>query len=178
MTTDIEARLKRLEDREDIRALAARYTFVVDNRDIEGIASCFAEHARFRSKDGVMNARGHNEIMDQFRGRFSVLGPGAHYSHDHVVWFEDDDVACGLMSAHAELIRNGKPMIASLRYEDQYIRDKSRWVFADRLLSFFYYLNTEDYLECLGEKKRMRAYEEAQAADFPEALTTWRDYHN
>ncbi len=176
---NLEARVQRLEAREDIRSLAARYTFAVDNRDLRAIAACFSEKARFRSKDGVLNAVGRDAIMAQFDARFSVLGPGAHYTHDHVVWFEQDDlsIARGLLSSHAELIRNGRPMITSLRYDDEYIVEDGRWVFSDRLLSFFYYLDTGDYLKYLGDKKRMRAYDEPANADFPEALASWRKYH-
>jgi ketosteroid isomerase-like protein len=177
---DIEQRLRRLEDREEIRELAARYTFAVDNRDLQAIEKCFAEEATFRSRDGVMNAIGREAIMEQFRGRFEVLGPGAHYGHDHVVMLDkqDGDRATGLLSSHAELYRNGKPMITSLRYEDAYARKEERWVFADRLLSFFYYLNAEDYVTALGDIKRMRAYDAPQEADFPERLPSWRSYHD
>lgn len=176
---DLEERVRRLEAREEIRSLAARYTFAVDNRDLPAIAGCFSEYARFRSRDGVLSAVGRDAIMAQFDTRFSVLGPGAHYTHDHVVWFEQDDLslARGLLSSHAELIRNGAPMITSLRYDDAYVVENDKWVFADRLLSFFYYLKTEDYLKYLGGKKRMRAYDEPTDADFPEALASWRNYH-
>ncbi len=179
MTDNLEKRLRRLEDREEIRTLAARYTFAVDNRDLPEIEKLFAAGARFRSRDGVMNAVGREAIMAQFEGRFAALGPGAHYSHDHVVWFEagDENAAFGLLSSHAELIRNNRPMIASLRYEDEYVREAGRWKFNDRLLSFFYYLNTADYLNYLANTKRMCAYETPQDADFPEALSSWRDYH-
>ncbi|MEO1240305.1 MAG: nuclear transport factor 2 family protein [Pseudomonadota bacterium] len=175
----LEERVRRLEACEDIRSLAARYTFAVDNRDLKAIAACFSEHARFRSKDGVLNAVGRDAIMAQFDARFLVLGPGAHYTHDHVVWFEKSNlsIARGLVSSHAELIRNGRPMITSLRYDDEYIVEDEKWVFSDRLLSFFYYLETGDYLKYLGDKKRMRAYDEPWDADFPEALASWRKYH-
>jgi ketosteroid isomerase-like protein len=179
MSEDFERRLRRLEDREEIRSLAARYAFAVDNRDLPAIEALFARDARFRSRDGVMNATGRAAIMEQFKGRFAVLGHGAHYGHDHVIWFEESGAgARGLLSSHAELVRNGAPMIASLRYDDAYVREDGRWVFADRLLSFLYYLRTDDYLRHFGDRRRMRAYETAQDADFPEALPTWRAYHD
>lgn len=178
MGPDIARRLQRLEDRETIRTLAARYTFYVDNRDIAGIETLFAADARFRSKDGVMNAEGRPAIIEQFHRRFSTLGHGAHYSHDHVIWFAEDrdDRARGLLSSHAELVRNGAPMVAALRYEDEYVRESGDWVFADRLLSFLYYLRADDYAASFGALRRVKAYEEPQPADYPEALPTWRRY--
>lgn len=164
----LEKRLRRLEAIEEIKDLAARYVFAIDDRDIDGVAACFAENARFRSRDGRMNASGRPAIMEQFQRRFSVLGHGAHYTHDHVVRVnEDASAATGLVSLHAELMRNGKPMLASLRYEDFYCIEEGRWKFSDRLLSFLYYLNTEDYLALFPQRKRNRAYEEPIEADLP-----------
>ncbi len=179
MKEDVISRLRRLEDREEIRALAARYTFAVDNRDLESIESLFHAEASFRSIDGVMNAVGRPAIMEQFKRRFAVLGHGAHYSHDHHIWFEaGEDVAFALLSAHAELIRNGAPMVAALRYQDRYVRDAGRWVFADRLLSFLYYLRADEYVGGFGDRLRVRAYDTPKEADFPEMLPTWRDYYS
>ncbi|WP_048307070.1 nuclear transport factor 2 family protein [Halomonas sp. PR-M31] len=42
MTTDLEARLRRLEDLEAIRTLKARYLFSCDQKDPEGVRQCFA----------------------------------------------------------------------------------------------------------------------------------------
>jgi hypothetical protein len=71
------------------------------------------------------------------------------------------------------------PMITAMRYHDAYRRDAGRWKFASRLLTFFYYVPTAQYLDALGAglAKRMRAYEDARAADWPEALETWKQYY-
>ncbi len=164
----LEKRLRRLEALESIRTLAARYVFAIDDRNFNDVAACFAENACFRSRDGMMNAIGRAAIMDQFQRRFSALGHGAHYTHDHVIQLDDDaSAAKGIVSLHAELMRNGKPMLASLRYEDAYCIEDGQWKFADRLLAFLYYLNTEDYLAHFPGQKRNRAYDEPIDADFP-----------
>lgn len=176
----LEARIRRLEDREAIRALVGRYGLVIDDRDIEGIADCFTEDGRFRSRDGVLDAQGREAVVAQFHGRFSVLGPSNHFTHDHLVWFDDDspDLARGLVTSHAEVVRNGTAMLAALRYADAYRRcADGRWRFADRELSFFYYLDVADYAACLPRADRMRAYESPKAADVPEGLDSWRRYH-
>jgi ketosteroid isomerase-like protein len=177
---DMEKRLSRLEAHSAIRNLAAKYTFAIDDRDLDAIGECFAENARFYSRDGVMDAVGRKAIVDQFYGRFSVLGHGAHYSHDHVIWVDEDDPhkARGLVSLHAELIRKGKPMLASLRYYDRYIVEDGAWRFLERELAFLYYLDTADYVAVFSSTDRNRAYDEPAPADFPEALPTWRQYHD
>jgi 3-phenylpropionate/cinnamic acid dioxygenase small subunit len=104
----VEARLRRLEDRSELRELVARYAIAIDDRDIDAIAELFTADGSFRSQDGVMNATGR---------------------------------------------------------------------FADRLLSFLYYLPVTEYAEGLGDRLRMRAYGDRRPADFPEALATWKHYH-
>jgi ketosteroid isomerase-like protein len=176
----LEDRIRRLEDQAEIRQLVSRYCFVVDDRDLEGIGDCFVADGRFRSADGVMDAQGRDAIIDQYHGRFAVLGPGIHVTHDQIVGFDDADPdrATGRVSCSAELMRLGNPMLAALRYEDEYRRDADgRWRFADRLLLFFYYLDAREYADGLGSLHRNRAYAEPAPADFPEQLDSWQRYY-
>lgn len=171
-------RIRVLEDRAALRELVARYGFAVDDRDIEALAQLFTPDAVFRSRDGVMNARGRAAIVEQFHGRFAALKVTNHIAHDQVLQFgENPDLANGLVSSHAEVWRNGQALIAALRYEDSYVRHEDSWCFAERTLSFLYYLPVEQYREGLGSALRMRAYGDQRPADYPEGLPTWRRYH-
>ena len=58
----IHERLSVLEDRDEIRQLAARYCFAIDDRDLEAIRRCFTHDGRFRSADGKMDARGRKSV--------------------------------------------------------------------------------------------------------------------
>jgi ketosteroid isomerase-like protein len=164
---DLAERIRRLEDTEAIRQLVARYGYVIDNRDLPAIAPLFARDGVFRSRDGVMHARGREAVAQQFVGRFSQLGLSIHWTHDHVVWLDpvEPDRATGLVSSHAELVRNGVPMLTAFRYEDTYKREDGAWRFADRLLSFWYYGDVRDYPEMLGAELRMRAYGDRRRGD-------------
>ena len=174
----VEARLRRLEDRTELRELVGRYGLAIDDRDIEAIAALFTPDASFRSRDGVMDARGREAVIEQFRGRFAALGVTFHFAHDHVLEFgADPDVARGLVTSHAEVWRNGRALRAAIRYEDGYRRHEGRWRFTDRLLSFIYYVPVEEYAEALGSRLRMRAYGDRCPADLPESLPSWRLYH-
>lgn len=177
---DLDRRIARLESREAIRELVARYCLAIDDRDINAIGPLFTRDARFRSRDGVMNATGRDAVIEQFHGRFSVLGPSNHFTHDHIIWFDGDDGlrARGQVNSHAEVVRNGEALWAALRYEDEYRYDEGAWRFADRLLGFFYYLPVKDYAQLLTLPERMRAYAEPRPADFPESLETWKRYHD
>lgn len=179
-TLTLEQRIARLEARAEINDLVARYGLTVDDRDLDGLADLFTEDGAFRSKDGVLDARGRAAVIEQYRERFAALGPCNHFTHDKIIAFDDDDPgrATGIVTSHAEVWRNGQAMLTALRYQDEYRRGADgKWRFADRLLSFFYYLPVTEYAEALGDPLRHRAYGDRRPADFPEALPTWRLYH-
>ncbi len=166
-----EQRLARVEDRQEIQELGILYGFVMDERDEAGIRQIFTEDATLDSQDGVFKAAGMEEIVATYLGRFAVLGPTNHYSHGHVVKFDDadPDSAYGLLAGHAEVFRNGVGMQVALRYKDTYRRD-GRWKFATRLMSYMYYLPSAEYAEGFGAADSMRAYGDRRPSDWPEAL--------
>ncbi len=172
-------RIGRLEARAEIRELAARYCFAVDERDVEEIGECFTRDGAFRSYDGKMDAAGRAAVIEQFHGRFAVLGPSNHFTHDHVITFDDSDsdAAKGLVNAHAEVVRNGRPLLASLRYHDAYRREAGRWRFHVRTLAFFYYVEPQRYHEVMLGTLRNEAYQVAHPADFPEGSASWQRYY-
>lgn len=175
----LERRIQMLEDRAEIQNLVARYGFVIDDREMDRVAACFTEDGGFSSLDGKLGARGRQAVVDQFHDRWSVLGPSNHIVHQHVIDLDPDDPdrATGVVSSHAELIRNGEVWITALRYDDQYRREDGRWKFADRMLSVFYYLRPEDYVERFGDVLRNLTYETPYPAAIPEALESYRAYY-
>lgn len=177
-TLSLESRIDRLESRDSIRELAGRYGLVIDDHDLEGIGQLFTEDAVFRSRDGVMEARGRQQIVDQFIGRFQVLGISNHFTHDHIITIDasDPDHAEGLVTSHAEAWRNGQALIGAMRYYDKYQREAGEWRFLCRELAFQYYLPVQDYAEAMGSTLRQRAYGDQRPADYPEALPGWHDY--
>lgn len=174
----LEERIRALEDRAELRELVARYGVAVDDRDIDALSALFTPDAIFRSVDGVMSALGREAVMQQFRGRFAALKATNHIAHDQILELgPGPDDATGLVSSHAEVCRNGRVLIAALRYRDRYRRHEGRWRFAERALSFLYYLPVEEYAEGLAGRLRMRAYGDRRPADYPESLPSWRRYH-
>lgn len=180
-TQSIESRLRRLEDRHEIAELIARYCLVMDNREVEAIATLFTHDVHVWSADGVMGARGREAAVQMFLGRFAVLGPSNHFTHDRIVEFDasDPDHARGMVLSHAEMQRKGQPMLAAIRYQDVYRREEGAWRFAERGLSFMYYVPTAEYLDAFGAglDRRMRAYDRAVPADWPEGLPSWQRHY-
>ena len=176
--TDLATRIRRLEDREAIRELVGRYGYVIDNRDLDGVAGLFCEDAVLESQDGVMQARGRAAIIELYKGRFAALGPTFHFTHDQAITLDeaDPDAASGIIASHAEVMRNGEAMLAAIRYFDEYRREDGRWRFARRSLAFFYYTPATQYLDTMTSTLRQRAYGDQRPADWPETLATWKRY--
>lgn len=140
--TSLERRIARLEDRAAIQELTVLYGFVMDERDEAQIRELFTKGAALRSKDGDFASVGLDDVVATFLARFEALGPTNHYSHGMVLKLDDDDPdrATGVVSEHAELHRHGVPMRTALRYHDVYQREDGRWKFAERTISYMYYL--------------------------------------
>ena len=180
MGETIEQRIRRLEDRAAIDELIARYGFTIDDRDLPAIADLFTDDAVVRSADGVMSATGLDAVIEQFHGRFSVLGPSNHYTHDRVIAFDevDPDRATGRVVSHAEMTRHGRAAVACIRYLDEFRRcADGRWRFRERVLSFLYYAHPDEYGETLESALRIKAYDEPMEAGWPESLETWKRYY-
>jgi ketosteroid isomerase-like protein len=176
--TDLLTRIDRLESRANIAEIVALYCKSCDDREVELLRSLFTDDAVIESKDGVMRSAGIDAVMEMYRGRFRQLGVTAHWTHDHIVTFDDadPDLATGFLTGHAECYRNGQTLVAALRYEDIYRRVERRWKFEKRTLSFLYYLPVEEYAEALGGELRQRAYGDRRPADFPESMANWTEW--
>jgi hypothetical protein len=169
---DLEARIRRLEDIEEIRSLITRYGVAMDERQMDETREMFTPDARLTSKDGVFAAVGLESILETYAGRWEVLGPTYHYVHGTTIDTDPDDPgrATGVVTGHAEVVRNGQAMVVALTYNDEYRRHDGRWKFAARELGFFYYTRADQYVETMLSPNRNRAYDEPRPADYPEAL--------
>jgi hypothetical protein len=169
--SDIELRLRRLEDRERIRALVDLYGIVMDERKIAGIRRLFAEDAVFATADGYISTTSLDELVAMYEGRFGASGATNHFAHGHIIRFDatDADLAYGIVNSHVEVARLGEPMIAAIRYHDTYVRAGEAWKFRKRLMTYMYYLNIRDYGEAMVRQDRVRVYGDARLADWPAA---------
>lgn len=172
----LEERVTQIEDRQALRELISRYNMSIDDRDLATVATLFTENAFFGSLDGAMGATGRDAICEQFKGRFSVLGATNHFSHDQIITFESPTRARGKVASHAEVWRNERAMITALRYDDVYEKEDGVWRFAERRLSFMYYVNVEEYPTVLGRRDRNRAGPTPVDADWPEGTPTYVEY--
>ncbi len=146
MGSNIEQRLQILEDREQLRELAATYCFLVDDgRFDELVERCFTEDAccDFLSAGGGMAAmvsRGRAEL----RNFFAVVVPAAlrdtaHTVHNHRVSVVDDRASGDCYFELTAVDRaSGEAVVGAGRYIDRYRRDAGAWRFEMRNAEIFF----------------------------------------
>ena len=171
-TPTLEERVRRLEDKQAIHELVHLYGFVMDERDIPGLDSLFTEDAHLGSADGVFNADGLETIAKTYQGRYDVLGATHHFIHSVLTRLDeqDPDRATGIVSGHAEVVREGETMVVALRYHDVYRRTERGWRIAERVMGYMYYLPVTDYVETMKSEDRSLVYGDPRPADWPSVL--------
>lgn len=169
---ELEGRVGRLEDRDEITELAVRYGVVVDDHDAEGLRDLFTDDARWRWRNGFVEASGIAEVMQALSGRWDLIDTSLHVVEGHAVSFEahEPDTATGVLFSHAEVTQQGTPMMSAVRYDDVYRRVDGRWLFAQRCLGFYYYVNARTYAEDLQSGTPVRVGEAPIVADIPHRL--------
>lgn len=169
------ARIQRLEDRLDIAELIARYGIVLDNRDYAAVGELFTEDARFWQHVGDTDAHSRQGIVDFYRERLGHSGPSYHYHHGHVVEFDDDRSAHGIVTAHAEMGIEGRMILVGLRYHDVYVKgDDDRWRFAERETWFHYFMPADELPNRYSAEIRRTWPGAPLPADVPDSLATYQ----
>jgi uncharacterized protein (TIGR02246 family) len=167
MSRTLDQRLYRLEAESAIRQLIARYSFAIDDHDLEATLALFTADAVLGTINGQLGASGTDGLRDYFCKRFASTGPANHVTHDVDLRFADDEEARGRVSAHAELWRDGQMFVTAFRYDDIYRRTDHDWRIAQRLVSYFYYVRAPDYRDILASERRVHITVPAQQADLP-----------
>jgi len=172
MTTDLETRIRRLEDRQALSDLVATYGRVVDDRDLDALRGLFTEDAVFESTVGPVTGR--DEVVDHYIERMRMFDASFHIPHSQTVEFTSDDTASGIVTAHAELGMPDGSFWVALRYHDRYRRTDESWRFHERRVRQLYAMPLAELADGLSEGMRKRWPNTPRAeAELPEALDTW-----
>lgn len=177
MSDDLATRVKRLEDRVELRELTIRYCAACDDRDVDALAGLFAADGSFIHDDGTVDVSGREKIHEFYSTRLRNMGPSIHLPYNQLVEFADDDHATGVVQAAAEMGLGGGMVIAKMRYHDDYVREHGAWRFARRRLRFWYLEPFEDLKVGLSGDLRRRWPGEPMATQLPETLDAWKDFY-
>lgn len=131
--SDIERRLRRLEDIEAIRQLKARYLVCCDRKDPEGMRACFADGpvpidygvlGSFDAADAVV------QIFRDIGCRPNMVE--LHHGVNPLIEIDDDSHAHGSWGLHYCLIDTDTRGVTQLAgyYEDRYVKHDGHWKIA------------------------------------------------
>ncbi len=133
-----EARLRRLEDLEEIRALFQAYQRALDGKDFRAYAALFARDGVFVAADMV--ATGPEEIFTLVDGMTGTLlttrtGDDFHLVSNVAIELEAGADRATATSTWSYVVRDADdtPQLAKLgHYEDELVREDGVWRFAHR----------------------------------------------
>jgi SnoaL-like domain len=113
MTSDLESRIRQLEDRAEIGEQVIRYAMGVDRRDWEMFADCFTDPVRadFSASGKPAADYARDELVDMVRGALSGFTATQHLSPNHVIEFDrhDPDRAVCHSYMYAQHLLEGAP---------------------------------------------------------------------
>jgi hypothetical protein len=136
-------RLRRLEDRAELRELTVRYCLAVDDMDWDGLLGLFTDQAE------LSGAAGREDVVRLLRSIRSTYGRTIHTATGQTLSFTDDDHATGVVASRAELDIMGQTVHCAMRYADEYERERGRWCFSRRRIRFSYALPWADMADSL-----------------------------
>lgn len=135
----LEARLRRLEDLEEIRELLVEYQSMLDGKDLVGYAALFAINGEFVAGD--VRAQGHEEIRTLVEGMLGNLLTNEHGSDAHLIvnpsiHLDGDRATAQVTWAYVVRGQRNQPVLSKLgHYDDVLVREHGRWKFLRRSAS-------------------------------------------
>lgn len=136
MSADLEARLRRIEDRQEIEQLRARYCHLLDDCAWPEFIALFTEDGVFQGLKERIEGR---EALMQF---FSVEVPKLaekfwHFCTNGTVEI-DGDTATGRITLEYLSVTDGVSYVAAGHYDDVLQRVDGQWRFKSRIITWYY----------------------------------------
>ena len=132
----LEARLKLLEDREEIQLLLLDYGRHLDNRDFKAYASLFAKDGEwvggFGSVAGPLNIQA---FMEKNMGTAPNRAKNYHLLSNFVITVNGDTAIAWSRWAFVVPGPSGATIAQAGRYDDALVRENGRWKFRRRVAS-------------------------------------------
>lgn len=144
---NLEERIARLEDIEEIRCLQAKYQRCLDSRDFDGLAECFTIDASSSYCDGKKVFHSRDEILHFLMKSMSLSMPSAHFIHGG----EIDRISSEFAKAkwYLEDHLHHKKFLVQLHgsaiYDVEYKKIDGHWK-----ISFIGYIRGYEYAELRG----------------------------
>ena len=133
----LAARVQRLEDREEIRALLLSYGRAVDRHDFNAFSALFSEQGEWVNGATVLKGRkAIFEFMDKSMGHGTPNEPLTYHVmvNNNLIEVNGDHASAMTNSIVVRTVADtGFPLFRFLgRYKDTYVREKGQWLFLRR----------------------------------------------
>jgi hypothetical protein len=128
--SDIESRLKTLEDRAELQNNFIAYLAIVDSMsDIGGLLECFTENVAFDLRGlNLPQFDGHAGIKKFFTEGFAEMAHLAHFvTNFYVIQLEDDKADCRASVITTWETLSGLEGLAYVQCEFSCVRARQRW---------------------------------------------------
>jgi uncharacterized protein (TIGR02246 family) len=134
--TAVAARLRALEDREEIRLLLLDYGRHLDSRDFAAYASLFAADGEWVGGFGSVKGRDNiRAFMEKNMGTAPNRANNYHLLSNFVIHVEGDTATAWSRWAFVVPGASGATIAQAGRYDDTLVRENGRWRFRKRAAS-------------------------------------------
>jgi hypothetical protein len=162
----LESRLDRLESLAEIRQLPQRYALAVDSRDLDTLVALFVPDVQVGRQE-----QGREALKVWFRQALSRMKSTVHFVGNHVIDFDSEDGAHGVVYCRDELDYpdRGEWQVGVLQYWDTYRRVDGEWLFERRKFHRWY------IVDALTRPSHGAGVDGARLSttQLPEAFPTW-----
>ena len=161
--------LERLADLEEIRQVAHRYAVALDARDLDALVDLFVPDVRV-GREGS----GRDALRRDFDRQLRAIGVSILFVGNHVIDFEADDRARGVVYCKAEIQDGPRWIHQAIRYHDTYARRDGRWYFVRREHLLWY--GVQAPASPLDQPPANWPKSHTGRGTVPESLDTWRRF--
>ena len=127
----LEARIRRLEDIEEIRALCIAYGFYGDQRDFPAYAKLFSEAGIWSGPSG--DFRGPSEILAMLEAATWPDGASCHLIANPIIDVSGDTATARVTWTYLSASAEGRPQVGGVgHYTHAFVREPAGWRFARR----------------------------------------------
>ena len=135
-TGSVEARLKQLEDKEQIAQLLLDYGRHLDSRDLAAYASLFATDGEWVGGFGTVKGRAEiKTFMEKSLGTGPNRNSSFHIMSNFVITVKGDTATAWSRWTFVTPGANGAAIAQAGRYDDTFVRENGVWKFRKRVAS-------------------------------------------
>jgi ketosteroid isomerase-like protein len=161
--------LQRLTAAEEIRQLAYRYALAIDSRDLDALVALFVDDVQVGR-----NQSGRASLRSGFESQLREVGITILFVGNHVIAFDDDDHAHGIVYCKAEIQDGDRWIHQAIQYRDSYERRDGQWYFVRRVHLMWY--GAELGQNPLGLPPANWPQHHTGKGTLPESWETWRRF--